>query len=46
MAERFLDDEMWVEIWCGTLQSATVWDVAGSRGAHEVSCGNDAGRRQ
>ena len=27
MAERFLDDEMRVEIWCGTLQSATVRDV-------------------
>ena len=30
MAERSLDDEMWVEVWCGTLQSATVRDVVGS----------------
>ena len=31
MAERLVDDEIRVEIWCGTLQYATLRDVAISR---------------
>ena len=52
VAERSLDDEMWVEVWCSTLQSATVRDVVGSwlADVSEVRTkkvvGNDARLRQ
>ena len=31
MAKRLVDNEMWVEVWSGTFQYATLWDVASTR---------------